>query len=234
MSGGGSGGPGSDGTERGGTGRGGDRRMLVATRSRHKLDELRALLHLPDRELVSLDDLGITEDAVEDAATFRGNAILKARFYANLSGLATLADDSGLEVDALGGGPGVRTRRYAGEHATDEQNNTKLLGALARVSAARRTARYRCVLAFLDPDRAEGGRSGRRRFVVTRSGSFEGRIADGPRGTNGFGYDPIFEPLTEPVGGRTVGQMQAEEKNRVSHRAKAARAMARHLREHAG
>ncbi len=211
-----------------------ERRILVATRSRHKLDELRALLHLPDREPVSLDDLAIPDDAIEDAATFRGNAILKARFYAGLSGLPTLADDSGLEVDALDGRPGVRTRRFAGENATDQENNAKLLGVLAGVVPARRTARYRCVLAYLDPDHADGRRSGRRRYVVTRSGSFEGRIAEAPRGTNGFGYDPIFEPLTEPVGGRTVGQMPPEEKNRVSHRAKAARAMARYLREHAG
>ena len=107
-----------------------DRRLLVATRSRHKLEELRALLHLPDVDLVSLDDLGIAEEAVEDAATFRGNAIAKARFYAGLAGLPTLADDSGLEVDALGGGPGVRTRRYAGPDATDERNNAKLLNTI--------------------------------------------------------------------------------------------------------
>jgi XTP/dITP diphosphohydrolase len=210
----------------------GERRVLVATRSRHKLDELRALLHLPDRQLVSLDDLGIPDDAVEDAATFRGNAILKVRFYAGLADLPTLADDSGLEVDALDGGPGIRTRRFAGDLATDLENNTKLLMMLNGLPPARRTARYRCVLAYLDPGQAGGGRSGRRRFVVARSGTFEGRIADGPRGTNGFGYDPIFEPLTETPGGRTVGQLPAEEKNRVSHRAKAARAMARYLREH--
>ena len=230
-----------------------ERRILVATRSGHKLEELGALLHIPDRTLVSLDDLGIPDDAVESAATFRGNAILKARFFAGLAGLPTLADDSGLEVDALDGGPGVRTRRYAGEDATDQQNNVKLLGALRGVAASGRRARYRCVLAYLDPggdvDGRSGGagrsgrgghsgrsgragRSGRRRFVVTRSGTFEGRIAEGPRGSNGFGYDPIFEPLGEPAGGRTVGEMTAEEKNRVSHRAKAARAMARYLREH--
>jgi XTP/dITP diphosphohydrolase len=213
---------------------GSERRVLVATRSRHKLEELRALLHLPARELVSLDDLGIPDDAIEDAATFRGNAILKARFYAGLAGLPTLADDSGLEVDALDGGPGVRTRRFAGDNATDLENNAKLLAVLAGVASARRTARYRCVLAYLDPSRDGGRRSGRRRYVVTRSGSFDGRIAEVPRGTNGFGYDPIFEPLTEPAGGRTVGQMAPEEKNRLSHRAKAARAMARYLREHAG
>ena len=101
-----------------------------ATRSRHKLDELRALLHLPDVKLLSPDDLGIPDEAVEDAKTFRGNAEIKARFYAERSGLPTLADDSGLEVDALGGRPGVYTRRYAGPDATDAQNNAKLLREL--------------------------------------------------------------------------------------------------------
>ncbi len=96
-----------------------------------------------------------------------------------------------------------------------------------------RTAHYVCVLAYLDPTDVNGGRKGRRRYVVTRSGRFDGRIALGLRGENGFGYDPLFEPATEPIGGRTVGQLAAEEKNRVSHRAMAARAMARYLREHA-
>jgi XTP/dITP diphosphohydrolase len=207
--------------------------ILVATRSRHKLEELRTLLHLPDRELTTLDELGIDEEAVEDARTFRGNAILKARYYAGLAGVPTLADDSGLEVDVLDGEPGVRTRRYAGEHATDAENNAKLLGALEGVAPERRTAHYVCVLAYLDPTDANGGRKGRRRYVVTRSGRFDGRIALGLRGENGFGYDPLFEPATEPIGGRTVGQLSAQEKNRVSHRAIAARAMARYLREHA-
>jgi XTP/dITP diphosphohydrolase len=206
------------------------RRILVATRSRHKLGELRSLLHLEDTELVALDDVGIAEEPVENAVTFRGNAILKARYYAERSGLPTLADDSGLEVDALGGSPGVRTRRYASENATDDENNAKLLGALGDLSLERRTARYRCVLAFLDPRAGSSGGRGKRPWVVTRSGTFRGRIAKTPRGSNGFGYDPIFEPATEAPGGRTVGQLSAEEKNRVSHRAQAARAMARHLR----
>jgi XTP/dITP diphosphohydrolase len=181
-------------------------------------------------ELVALDDLGIEGEPVEDAATFRGNAILKARFYAERSGLPTLADDSGLEVDALGGSPGVRTRRYASEHATDEENNAKLLAELVDLPPERRTARYRCVLAFLDPRVGAGAAPRKRPRVVTRSGTFRGRIATAPRGSSGFGYDPIFEPATEPPGGRTVGQLSSGEKNRVSHRAKAARAMARHLR----
>jgi XTP/dITP diphosphohydrolase len=202
------------------------RRLLIATRSRHKLDELRALLHLNDTELVTLDAAGVTAEAIEDATSFRGNAIGKARFYAGLAGMPTLADDSGLEVDALGGRPGVHTRRYAGEHATDEENNARLLSELAGLPAERRTARYRCVLAFIDPDEQSAGE---RPWVVTRSGTFEGRIALRPDGTGGFGYDPIFEPATEPVGGRTVARLTPEDKNRRSHRGRAARAMARYL-----
>ena len=128
---------------------------LVATRSRHKLAELRDLLRLERAELVDLDDVGIADEVEETGATFAANAALKARFYARRSGLPTLADDSGLEVDALGGGPGVRTRRYAGEQATDEDNNAKLLGgAGGACPPERRGARYRCVLALALPERA--------------------------------------------------------------------------------
>ncbi|MDQ3407310.1 MAG: non-canonical purine NTP pyrophosphatase [Chloroflexota bacterium] len=204
-----------------------ERRLVVATRSEHKLEELRALLRLPDLQLLSLADMGVEEEAIEDAATFRGNAILKARFYGRLAELPTLADDSGLEVDALGGQPGVRTKRYAGESATDAENNALLLAELGDLPPDRRTARYRCVLAFLD--RRDPNASERPRVVV-RTGSFEGRIAAYARGTGGFGYDPLFEPRSEPPGGRTVAEMSVEEKNRRSHRARAARAMARYLR----
>ena len=198
-------------------------RILVATRSRHKLGELRDLLRPARANLVSLDDVGITEDADETGATFAVNAALKARFYARLSGLPTLADDSGLEVDALGGGPGVRTRRYAGERATDAQNNAKMLTALNGLEAARRGARYRCVLALALPERA-GPRGGMP--VRLARGTFPGRIATAPRGANGFGYDPIFEPRGEPPGGATVGDWPPERKQAVSHRARAARRMA--------
>ncbi len=198
-------------------------RILVATRSGHKLGELRDLLRPHRATLVTLDDLGIAEEAEETGATFAANAALKARFYARLSGLPTLADDSGLEVAALGGGPGVRTRRYAGEDATDEQNNEKLLAALAGLPPERRGARYRCVLALALPERA-GPRGGLP--VVVARGSFSGRIAGAPRGVNGFGYDPIFEPASERPGGATVGEWPPECKQAVSHRARAARRMA--------
>ncbi|HEY4189705.1 MAG TPA: non-canonical purine NTP pyrophosphatase [Candidatus Limnocylindrales bacterium] len=205
------------------------RRLLIATHSRHKLRELRELLDVGDDvELVSPDDLGIGDEPEETGETFETNARLKARFYARRSGLPTLADDSGLEVDALDGAPGVRTRRYAGPAATDEANNAKLLGALAGRPAPERGARYVCVLALALPDEAgpRGGIS-----TVVRRGTCRGRIALGPKGDGGFGYDPIFEPDPEPPGGRTLGEWSAAEKNAISHRSRAARRMALVLRE---
>ena len=204
-------------------------RLVVATRSAHKLAELRTLLDVPHAELVSLDDLGIEGDVDETGATFEANAALKARHAARVTGLAALADDSGLEVDALGGGPGVRTRRYAGEDATDEQNNTKLLRALDGLSPDRRGARYVCVLALALP--AERGPRGGQPLTVVR-GTCRGRIARAPRGSGGFGYDPIFEPSSEPPGGRTLGEWSQEAKNAISHRGAAARRMTPILRRH--
>jgi len=203
--------------------RGTDRtRLLVATRSTHKLRELRELLGPLRAELVSLDDIGLPGDAIEDGQTFESNAAKKARFFAALSGLPTLADDSGLEVDALGGGPSVRTRRYAGENATDEQNNVKLLRELAGLPPELRGARYRCALALALPE-STGPRGGiPLRFA---HGTVQGRIAGAPRGNCGFGYDPIFEPAAERPGGRTLGEWTAEAKNRISHRGRAARRM---------
>lgn len=201
------------------------RRILVATRSPHKLEELRQVLELPGVELVTLDGLGIGGEPVEDGVTFADNAVIKARWGATRSHLPTLADDSGIEVEALGGGPGVRTRRYAGEQATDADNNAKLLVELASLGAVApeaRGARYVCVLACVDPLRPDA--------PVLAEGTFTGRIAGSPRGSAGFGYDPIFEPDFEPPGGRTVAQMSQVEKNAVSHRARAAVAMADALR----
>ena len=200
-----------------------ERRLLLATRAEHKRAELHQLLDLPGVTLVSPDEAGIEGEPIEDADTFEGNAEIKARYYAARSGLPTLADDSGLAVDALGGRPGVYTKRYAGEDATDVDNNSKLLGELEGVPVERRTARYLCALAFLDP----AGDAG----PVFREGTFEGRIALAPRGRGGFGYDPLFEPIGERPGARTVGQMSAAEKNALSHRGQAARAMARYLRD---
>jgi len=199
------------------------RRLLVATRSRHKLAELRDLLHLGHAELVDLDDVAIADEVEETGSTFAANAAIKARYYARRSCLPTLADDSGLEVDVLAGGPGVRTRRYAGEQATDAENNAKLLAALAGLPPERRGARYRCVLALALPERA--GLRGGLPVTLTR-GTFAGRIGIAPRGASGFGYDPIFEPASERPGGATVAEWPAERKQAVSHRARAAQRMA--------
>lgn len=205
---------------------GGRHRLLVATRSPHKLRELRELLHLEHTDLVSLDELGIPGDPEETGETFETNAAIKARAGFHASGIPTLADDSGIEVDALHGGPGVRTRRYAGEHATDEQNNAKLLQALDGLVADRRGARYVCVLALAMPGTA--GPRGGLELILAR-GTTRGRIATEPRGTGGFGYDPIFEPRSEPPGGRTLGLWTPAEKHAISHRARAARRMATRL-----
>lgn len=193
------------------------RRLLVATGSAHKLAELRELLDLPRTDIVALADLDLADDATEDGATFEQNATAKAVHYARLSGMPTLADDSGLEVDALDGQPGVRTRRFAGEDATDAENNAHLLKLIGGVAPEERTARYRCVLVLVEPESTV--------VSLVSEGTFEGRIALAPRGSGGFGYDPIFEPASEPRGGRTVGQLSTTEKNAISHRAQAARAM---------
>jgi XTP/dITP diphosphohydrolase len=196
-------------------------RLLVATRSEHKLRELRELLHLAHGELISLEGAGVEGDPIEDGQTFRTNAAIKARFGLRTTGLPTLADDSGIEVDALGGGPGVRTRRYAGEHATDADNNAKLLAALDGLPPRERGARYVCVLALAMPGAP----------LAFAQGTCRGRIAMTPRGMGGFGFDPIFEPGEEPPGGRTFGEWSAADKNRISHRARAARRMAPRLAE---
>jgi XTP/dITP diphosphohydrolase len=140
--------------------------------------------------------------------------------------LPALADDSGIEVDALGGAPGVRTRRYAGPNATDEENNAKLLRDLADVPAEKRGARYVCVLALAIPDPSAAG--GLR--IVGRRGTSRGRIVLEPRGSAGFGYDPLFEPIRERAGGRTFGEYSSAAKDAISHRGRAARRMAPVLR----
>jgi XTP/dITP diphosphohydrolase len=218
-------------------------RVVLATRSAHKLRELRQLLDTAPIELVGLDEAGVPAgiDPIEDGTTFEANARIKARAYARLTGLLTLADDSGIEVDALDGAPGVFTRRYAGPRATDHDNNTKLLAALSGLPADRRGARYVCALVLADgrPDGSRTASASRRPgaappIVAQTRGTCRGRIAVAPRGDGGFGYDPIFEPAAEPPGGRTLGQWTAADKNRISHRARAARRMARRLAAFAG
>ena len=171
---------------------------------------------------MTLDDLGVPGEPVEDGLTFETNARIKARFAARATGLPALADDSGIEVDALHGAPGVWTRRYAGPNATDDENNAKLLRELGGVPAEGRGARYVCVLALALPDDAAPG--GLR--IIERRGTSRGRVALEPRGSGGFGYDPIFEPARERPGGRTFAQYPPEAKDAVSHRGRAARRMA--------
>ena len=196
-------------------------RLLIATHNPGKLSELRSLLGDVPFDLVSLVDVGIHHQVDETGETFEQNAALKAETYARLSGLPTLADDSGLEVDALDGEPGVRSSRYAGESATDADRIAFLLRKLANVPAGDRTARFRCVIAVV----WSGGP------LELHAGACEGRIIEAPRGSNGFGYDPVF---FIPAMGRTMAELTTAQKNRVSHRSAAARkAAAALLRPHA-
>ena len=190
------------------------RRLLVATGSAHKLIELQRLFGDLPIDLVTLIDLGITDEAPEDGATFEENALQKARWYSAASGEWTLADDSGLEVAALNGAPGVYTRRYAGPDATDQQNYEKLL--TATVGVADRSARFVCSMALIDPVNGS---------ARTFRGECPGTLTTAPRGEFGFGYDPIFE-----VGGRTMAERAPAEKDALSHRGRAAALVAAALR----
>ncbi len=183
--------------------------LLIATHNSGKLREYKELLAGLPFELVTLDEVGIHDDAAETGATFLENARLKAEAYAQQSGLLTLADDSGLEVDALGGEPGVHSKRYAGENKTDAERNQFLLAQLRDIPREKRSARFRCTIVIAAPNGP---------FWVS-DGTCEGNIAFEPRGTNGFGYDPIFI-LKE--GGMRMAELPTAEKNRVSHRARAA------------
>jgi XTP/dITP diphosphohydrolase len=187
-------------------------RLVVASANPGKLRELGALLGELAAEIVPQSELGVAAVA-ETEATFLGNALLKARHAARATGGAALADDSGLEVDALGGAPGVRSARYAGEGASDADNIARLLAALAAVPPPRR-ARYRAVLVLVrGPDDPA---------PLVGEGCWEGRIAAAPRGAGGFGYDPLFLP---DDGARTAAELAADEKNRLSHRARALAAL---------
>ena len=194
-------------------------RLLIATHNAGKLVELRDLLHDVPYSLVSLPDVGIELDVEETGETLEANAELKATSYARLAGLPTLADDSGLEVDALGGAPGVHSARYAGPDATDADRITKMLDNLAPHPQPW-TARFRCVIAIVAPDGD----------IELHSGVCEGVIIPNPRGENGFGYDPAF---LFPEKGRTMAELSDAEKNAVSHRGIAARKAAEALRNRA-
>lgn len=184
------------------------RALLIATRNRHKLEELQEILADLNIELLSLNDVASIPEIIEDGKTFEDNAIKKAHETANLTGYLTLADDSGLMVDALQGAPGVYSARYSGPGATDEKNNQKLLAELKNISPDQRTAQFVCVIAVADPD---GN-------VRTVEGVCKGSIAQEPAGSEGFGYDPLFIPEGFS---RHFAQLSPDEKNAISHRGRA-------------
>lgn len=187
------------------------KRVVLATGNAGKLRELAAMLAGHGIEVVPQTALGVT-DADETGLSFVENAILKARNAAQQTGLPAIADDSGLEVDALDGAPGIYSARYAGDPTSDANNTAKLLQALKSVPPERRSARFRCAMVYLthatDP------------APLICEGVWEGRILDAPRGSNGFGYDPVF---LVPERGCTSAELPADEKNRLSHRAQALR-----------
>jgi XTP/dITP diphosphohydrolase len=191
--------------------------LLFATRNQGKVREFRALFaNLSSIEIRTLDEVPSVPEVIEDADTFTGNAIKKAVETARASGLMTLSDDSGLEVDSLDGAPGVHSARYAGQQGQDDANNEKLIRLLKDVPFQHRTARYRVVLAFAD---VTGDLSVR---PHTEQGVCEGRIRLEPAGRGGFGYDPYFEPQGFS---RTMAELGSDEKNRISHRGFASRRM---------
>ncbi len=187
-------------------------KLLIATNNPGKVEEYRELLNGLALTLTYPGQEGLALEVAETGTTFAQNARLKALAYARASGLLTLADDSGLEVDALGGEPGVRTARYAGEGASDEDRYRLLLERMGAVPWEERTARFRCVSALAT---AQGE-------VYLTEGTCEGIVAFGPRGEHGFGYDPVFYL---PQHGRTMAELPPEEKNRLSHRAQAVERM---------
>jgi XTP/dITP diphosphohydrolase len=186
-----------------------DNKLLLATNNKGKVREYKSLLREIPFEIVTPSELGITTEIEETGDSFEENARLKATALARESGLLSLADDSGLEVDALGGEPGARSHRYAGEDATDDDRISYLLVKLSNVPEGKRSARFRCVIAIAAPDGA----------VELCSGECPGFITTEPRGYNGFGYDPVFYL---PELGKTMAELTPEEKNKISHRARAA------------
>ena len=189
--------------------------VILATNNVHKVSEISNALNFPGWQFLTLREAGIESDPEEDADTFLGNARIKALAAHEASGgLATLADDSGLEVDALNGAPGVYSSRFAGEDATDADNNEKLIADLANTPDGERTARFVCTLVFIDEDGTE----------TTSRGTVEGRIGHEPQGEGGFGYDPLFWPDVFE-GACTLAEVPQSRKNEVSHRGNALRSL---------
>ncbi len=183
--------------------------LLLATTNQHKIDEYRAIFSAIPFQLLSLRDVQIEADVEETGSTFAENAELKALTYAKLSGLLSLADDSGLEIDALNGAPGIYSARFAGSNTSYAERFRLILEQLRAIPMEQRTARFRCAITIAEP-------SG---YYRTVEGKIEGIIAAEPRGENGFGYDPIFYV---PELGKTTAELSAEQKNGISHRGRAA------------
>ena len=200
-----------------------DARVVLATRNRHKVEEFRSILaedaRLPDTVSLASAIVGLPDnapDVVENGVTFEENALLKARAAARFTGLPAIADDSGLSVDVLGGAPGIFSARWAGRHGNDRRNLELLLNQLADVKDEHRGARFVCAMALVLPDGTQ----------TVRLGAMPGTLAREPRGTNGFGYDPILVPDSQPGGGGlTSAELSPQEKNTISHRGAATRAM---------
>jgi XTP/dITP diphosphohydrolase len=190
-------------------------RAVLASRNTHKIEQVTRLLE--DVDLVPVDEISPELLLTEPYDTFEANALAKARVVAAATGMPAIADDSGLEVDALGGAPGVRSARYAGEGASDADNNRKLVAELRRIAAAELVCRYRCVAALVSPEGAE----------LVAHGRCEGEIVLHGRGNLGFGYDPHFVPRGET---RTMAEIPLEEKLAFSHRGRAFRELARRMR----
>ncbi len=188
--------------------------VIVATRNKGKLREFRDALRGLGLRIYGLSDLPEAPEIEEDGKTFAENALKKARFYAAYTGKLTIADDSGLEVDSLGGDPGVYSARYAGERATNQENNRKLLKELEGIPISKRGARFKCVVAIRSPKGKE----------AIAEGSCRGRIGFKEKGRRGFGYDPLF---LLPKSGKTMAELSLEEKNGISHRGKALRKIRR-------
>ena len=192
-------------------------RLLLASRNRKKLEELRRILGpaLPHIEVVGLDDVQQYEEVPESGATFADNALIKAREGHRRTGLPTVADDSGLTVDALNGMPGVLSARWAGGHGDDEANVRLVLDQLSHVPDDRLGAAFVCSVAYVDDARQ-----------ILTDGRMPGRLVRAPRGSNGFGYDPIFQPIGHD---RTSAELTVDEKDAISHRGLALRALAQQL-----
>jgi XTP/dITP diphosphohydrolase len=191
-------------------------RLVIGTHNRKKGGEIARILAMPGLELRTLDDYSEAPEPVEDGATFEANAVKKAAELADALGEVVVADDSGLEVDALDGRPGIFSARYGGEHGNDARNIERLLRELEGVPPERRTARFRCAAALAAPGR----------LLAATEGTIEGRITEAPRGANGFGYDPVF---LVPDLGRTCAELDSDEKHAISHRGQAMRALKERL-----